>query len=119
MKLALIHPRIIRRTGVEAFLIEFAKRLTTAGHELTYITSLTTPEIGAMLPGRWELLPRLRGSATMRLWHFNRLAPRAAAEARVDLSIGFGRTCAQDIHRNGTGTHRLYGNLLRSGSALA
>lgn len=112
MKLALIHPRIIRSTGVEAFLIEFAKRLTTAGHELTYITSLTTPEIGAMLPGRWELLPRLRGSATMRLWHFNRLAPRAAAEARVDLSIGFGRTCAQDIHRNGTGTHRLYGNLL-------
>jgi len=119
MKLALIHPQIIRSTGVETFLIEFAKRLTTAGHELTYITSLTTPEIGALLTGRWELLPRLRGSATMRLWHFNRLAPRVAAEARVDLSIGCGRTYAQDIHRNGTGTHRLYGNLLRSGSALA
>lgn len=112
MKLALIHPQIIRSTAVETFLIEFAKRLVTAGHELTYITSLTTPEIGAMLPGRWELLPRIRGSATMRMWHFNRLAPRAATEARVDLSIGFGRTCAQDIHRNGTGTHRLYGNLL-------
>ena len=112
MKLALIHPQIIRGSGVENFLIEFAKRLAAAGHELTYITSLTTPEIGAALPGRWELLPRLRGSATMRMWHFNRLAPRAAQMAGVDLSIGFGRTCVQDIHRNGTGCHRLYGNLL-------
>lgn len=110
MKLALIHPQIIRGSGVENFLIDFAKRLTSAGHELTYITSLTTPEIGASLPGRWELLPRIRGSATMRMWHFNRLAPRAVAG--VDLSIGFGRTCVQDVHRNGTGCHRLYGNLL-------
>ncbi len=110
MKLALIHPQIIRGSGVENFLIEFAKRLSLAGHELTYITSLTTPEIGASLPGRWELLPRLRGSATMRMWHFNRMASRAVAG--VDLSIGFGRTCVQDIHRNGTGCHRLYGNLL-------
>ncbi len=112
MKLALIHPQIIRASGVENFLIDFAKRLAGAGHELTYVTSLTTPEIGAALPGRWELLPRLRGSATMRMWHFNRLAPRAVQAAGVDLSIGFGRTCAQDIHRNGTGCHRLYGNLL-------
>lgn len=112
MKIALIHPQIIRATAVETFLIEFAKRLAAAGHELTYITSLTTPEIGAALPGRWELLPRLRGSATMRMWHFNRLAPRAALAAGVDCSIGFGRTCVQDIHRNATGCHRLYGNLL-------
>ena len=112
MKLALIHPQIIRGSGVENYLIEFAKRLAAAGHELTYVTSLTTPEIGAALPGRWELLPRLRGSATLRMWHFNRLAPRAVQSAGVDLSIGFGRTCLQDIHRNGTGCHRLYGNLL-------
>ena len=112
MKLALIHPQIIRGSGVENYLIEFAKRLAAAGHELTYVTSLTTPEIGAALPGRWELLPRLRGSAMLRMWHFNRLAPRAVRIAGVDLSIGFGRTCLQDIHRNGTGCHRLYGNLL-------
>lgn len=112
MKLALIHPQIIRSTAVETFLIEFAKRLCAAGHELTYITSLTTPEIGASLPGNWELLPRLRGSGAVRMWHFNRQAPRVAKAAGVDLSIGFGRTCAQDIHRNGTGCHRLYGNLL-------
>ncbi len=112
MKLALIHPQIIRSTAVETFLIEFAKRLAAAGHELTCITSLTTPQIGAALPGRWELLPRIRGSATLRMWHFNRLAPRAALAAGVDLSIGFGRTCVQDIHRNATGCHRLYGNLL-------
>lgn len=112
MKLALIHPQIIRGTGVENFLIEFAKRLSAAGHDLTYVTTLTTPEIGAALPGRWELLPRIRGSATLRMWHFNRLAPRAARAAGVDLTIGFGRTCSQDIHRNGTGCHRLYGNLL-------
>lgn len=112
MKLALIHPQIIRSTAVETFLIEFAKRLSAAGHELTYITTLTTPEIGAALPGNWELLPRLRGSGAVRMWHFNRLAPRVAKAAGVDLSIGFGRTCVQDIHRNGTGCHRLYGNLL-------
>jgi UDP-glucose:(heptosyl)LPS alpha-1,3-glucosyltransferase len=112
MKLALIHPQIIRGSGVENFLIEFAKRLSAAGHDLTYITSLTTPEIGATLPGRWELQPRLRGSATLRMWHFNRLAPRAALTSGADMSIGFGRTCVQDVHRNGTGCHRLYGNLL-------
>ncbi len=112
MKLALIHPQIIRSTAVETFLIDFAKRLSAAGHELTYITTLTTPEVGAALPGRWELLPRIRGSAALRMWHFNRAAPATARAAGVDLSIGFGRTCAQDIHRNGTGCHRLYGNLL-------
>jgi glycosyltransferase involved in cell wall biosynthesis len=112
MKLALMHHQIIRGTGVETFLIEFARRLAAAGHEITCITTLTTPEIGASLPVRWELLPRIRGSAVIRMWHFNRLAPRAALAAGVDLSIGFGRTCAQDIHRNGTGCHRLYGNLL-------
>jgi hypothetical protein len=90
---------------VENFLIEFAKRLVTAaGHELTYITSLTTPEIGADLA-------RALGTAAAHSWfgHAADVAlqpPRPAcrlAEARVDLSIGFGRTCAQDIHRNGTG----------------
>lgn len=112
MKLALLHHQIIRGTGVETFLIEFAKRLAAAGHEVTCITTLTTPQIGASLPVRWELLPRIRGSGTLRMWHFNRLAPRAALAAGADLSIGFGRTCVQDIHRNATGSHRLYGNLL-------
>ncbi|MBE2284337.1 MAG: glycosyltransferase family 4 protein [Prosthecobacter sp.] len=112
MKIALVHPQIIRATAVESFLIEFARRLSAAGHEITCVTSLTTPEIAASLPVRWELLPRLRGSAVMRMWHFNRLAPRAAVEAGVDVSVGFGRSCVQDIHRNGTGCHRLYGQSL-------
>lgn len=112
MKLALIHPQIIRGSGVENYLIDFARHMLAAGHELTYITSLTTPEIGAALPGTWELQPRLRGSATLRMWHFNRVAAHAARSAGVDVSIGFGRTCAQDIHRNGTGCHRIYGHLL-------
>ena len=81
MKIALLHHQIIRSTGVEVFLIEFAKRLIAAGPELSYISTLTTPEIGAMLPGDWRLLPRLKGSATLRMWHFNLLAPQAAREA--------------------------------------
>lgn len=109
MKIALIHPQIIRSTGVETFLIDFARRLLAAGHELTYISTLTTPEIGASLPGNWQLLPRIRGSAAVRMWHFDRLAPRAALEAGVQLSIGFGRTSVQTLHRNGTGCLRLYG----------
>lgn len=112
MKIGLIHHQIVRGTAVESFLIEFAKRLAAAGHEPVYITTLTTPEIGASLPGRWELLPRLRGSGALRQWHFDRQAARAAREAGADLSIGFGRTTVQDIHRNGTGCHRLYGQLL-------
>lgn len=112
MKLALIHPQIIRGTGVENFLIEFAKRLSAAGHELICITTLTTPEVAAALPARWEVLPRIHGSPALRLWHFNRVAPRAARAAGADLSIGFGRTCVQDIHRNGTGCLRLYSNVL-------
>lgn len=112
MKIALLHHQIIRGTGVEVFLIEFAKRLIAAGHELAYVSTLTTPEIGAMLPGDWRLLPRLKGSSTLRMWHFNRIAPRAAIEAGAAVSIGFGRTCVQSIHRNGTGCHRLYGQLL-------
>lgn len=112
MKLALVHHQVIRATGVENFLIEFAKRLAAAGHEVTCVTSHTTAAIAASMPVKWEMLPRIRGSATMRMWHFDRVAPRTARAAGVDLSIGFGRTCVQDIHRNGTGTHRLYGNLL-------
>ena len=112
MKIGLIHHQIIRGTAVETFLIEFARRLADQGHEPLYITTLTTPEIGASLPGSWELLPRLRGSSAARQWLFDRQAPRAAREAGVDLSIGFGRTTAQDIHRNGTGCHRVYGQLL-------
>lgn len=112
MKIALLHHQIIRGTGVEVFLIEFAKRLAAAGHQLTCISTLTTPEIGATMPCEWKMLPRVRGSATLRMWHFNRLAPQAARESGADVSIGFGRTCVQSIHRNGTGCHRLYGQLL-------
>jgi len=112
MKIGLLHHQIIRATAVETFLMQFGKRLAAAGHEPVYITTLTTPEIGATLPGRWELLPRVRGGNAVRMWHFNRAAPRAAAKAGVDLTIGFGRTTAQDIHRNATGCHALYGNLL-------
>ena len=112
MKIGLIHHQIIRGTAVETFLMEFAKRLAAEGHEPVYITTLTTPEIGASLPGRWELLPRLRGSGAARQWLFDRQAPQIARQAGVDLSIGFGRTSMHDVHRNGTGCHRLYGQLL-------
>ncbi|MBK8092852.1 MAG: glycosyltransferase family 4 protein [Verrucomicrobiaceae bacterium] len=112
MKIALLHHQMIRGTAVEIFLGEFAKKLAAAGHEPIYITSLTTEAIRAELPGRWELLPRLRLGPLARKWHFDRAAPRAAEAAGADISIGFGRTTRQTIHRNGTGCHRLYGQLL-------
>ena len=112
MKIALLHHQIIRGTAIEIFLIEFAKKLTAAGHELIYVSTLTTPEIGASLPGRWELLPRWKFSTTLRAWHFDRAAPRAALAAGAEVMIGFGRTTRQTMHRNATGCHRLYGRLL-------
>ena len=112
MKIGLIHHQIIRGTAVETFLMEFAKKLAAEGHEPVYITTLTTPEIGASLPGRWELVPRLRGSGAARQWFFDRQAPQIARQAGVDFTIGFGRTTAQVVHRNGTGCHRLYGQFL-------
>jgi glycosyltransferase involved in cell wall biosynthesis len=60
----------------------------------------------------WHLVPEQKGLPLLRMWHFDRLARRQAAALPVDVTIGFGRTTAHDLHRAGGGAHALYSRLL-------
>ena len=49
MKLALIYHQFIRSGGLENYLIEFATRLSAAGHEVELVTARIAPEVQAKL----------------------------------------------------------------------
>ncbi len=112
MRLALVYHQLVPAGGLENYLIEFARRLAAAGHELTFVTSRITNEVAAKLSGEVKMLPRARGSALLRMWRFDRDAGRAVAGLEADAVLGFGRTVRQDVHRAGGGCHALYSRLL-------
>lgn len=111
MKIGLIYHQFLHAGGLENYLIEFARRLAAAGHELEIVTSRIAPEVKTKFPARWHLLPRAP-TAFLRLWHFDRASARAARQLPVDVTLGFGRTSTHDFHRAGGGCHALYSRLL-------
>ena len=112
MKLALIHHQFIRSGGLENYLIEFAARLSDAGHQIELVTSSIAPEVQAKLNAPVHKVPVVTGSKMLAMWHFARGAARMAGSLPVDVSIGFGRTYAHHLHRAGGGCHAIYSRLL-------
>jgi UDP-glucose:(heptosyl)LPS alpha-1,3-glucosyltransferase len=112
MKLALIYHQFIRSGGLENYLIEFAARLSDAGHQIELVTSNIAPEVQAKLNAPVHKVPVVSGSKMLAMWHFARGAARMARSLPVDVSIGFGRTYAHHLHRAGGGCHAIYSRLL-------
>ncbi len=112
MKLGLIYHQFTPAGGLEKYLIEFTKRLRAAGHELHVVTAKVDPAVRTALDVTWHVVASPAGLPILRMWHFDRVARRVADELPVDLTLGFGRTTAQDLHRAGGGAHAFYSRLL-------
>lgn len=94
----------------------FSRALLARGHTVDVITARTDP-VASAVPVRIHRLNRLPISSTLRMLDFawrsgkhRRSLPHSGA--RIDLSIGFGRTIAHDMHRAGGGCHAVYSRLL-------
>ncbi len=112
MKLALIYHQFVRSGGLENYLIEFASRLSDAGHQIELVTASIAPEVQAKLNAPVHPIRLAGGSKMVAMWQFARVSARMAKTLPVDLSLGFGRTYAHDLHRAGGGGHVVYSRLL-------
>jgi UDP-glucose:(heptosyl)LPS alpha-1,3-glucosyltransferase len=112
MRIALIHHQFMPRGGMERYLVEFAARLKMAGHELHAVCADMPAKIGEALGATIHHVPVIRGSPLVRMWQFEKEAAIMVPDLPVDVSIGFGRTTVQDLHRAGGGCHRIYSDIL-------
>ncbi len=112
MKIALIYEKFVSRGGLENYLFSLAKELQSQGHELQIVTAKTDGETEKL--GLETHRIDLPASKSRRLVKFSREAARLAQSLAVDVSIGFGKTVAQDIHRAGGGCHLEYSKLLNA-----
>lgn len=112
MKIGLVYHQFLHAGGLENYLIEFASRLSAAGHELHIATSRLAPDVQKKLAvAQWHMIPR-PPTPTLRMWHFNQAAQKIIKDLPTDVNIGFGRTTVHDLHRAGGGCHALYSRLL-------
>lgn len=112
MKLALIYHQFIRSGGLENYLIEFASRIVAAGHEIELVAAEVSPEVQAKLHAPVHRVQLVKGAKMTAMWQFARESARLARSLPVDVTIGFGRTYAHDLHRAGGGCHAVYSRLL-------
>lgn len=112
MRIALIYHQFIPRGGLEGYLLEFTARLCAAGHDLHIVAAEVEPELEKKYGATIHRVPLVSGSSLLRLWQFERAASRMVSSLPVDISIGFGRTTTQDLHRAGGGCHSVYSELL-------
>lgn len=112
MKLALIYHQFVRSGGLENYLIEFATRMADAGHQIELVTSKIAPEVQAKLNAPVHRVPLVSGSKMLAMWQFARVSAGLARALPVDVTIGFGRTYAHQMHRAGGGCHAIYSKLL-------
>ncbi len=112
MRIALIHHQFVQRGGLEGYLMDFAARLHTAGHDLELVGSEMKEGIGRALDAKVHQIPLVKGSSLLRMWQFERAARALVPDLPVDVSIGFGRTTTHDLHRAGGGCHAVYSRLL-------
>jgi len=112
MRIALIYHQFLIKGGLEGYLVEFARQLRLAGHELELITADAPEAVVTGLQAKVTRIPVVKGSALLRMWQFERKAARAAEASDADVTIGFGRTTQHDLHRAGGGCHKVYSELL-------
>ena len=112
----MIYQQYLSSGGLEKYLVGLSRALIGRGHDLDVVTAETDPVTRAM-PVRLHMMKRVRLSSALRLWDF---AWRSNTYCRdqlkhgkgIDLTIGFGRTVAHDLHRAGGGCHAVYSRLL-------
>lgn len=112
MRLGLIYHQFVRSGGLENYLIQLATRLEAAGHGLTLVTSKIAPEVEQKLKAEVRMVAPVQGSKMLQMWHFARTTAGLVPGLGVDVTIGFGRTWAHDLHRAGGGCHAMYSALL-------
>jgi len=112
MRISLIYHQFLLKGGLEGYLIEFARQLGLAGHELELITAEAPAEVVTALHADVNRLSVVTGSSLLRMWQFERKAAAAAQDTKSDITIGFGRTTHHDLHRAGGGCHRVYSELI-------
>ena len=110
MRLALLYHQFITKGGLEAYLMDFARHLKAAGHELVLVTSRIddtmrdlVDEVGIIPPA-----PTSRGT----LARFAERSAQLVPGLKADAVLGFGRTWRQDLHRAGGGCHWHYSRML-------
>ncbi|MEM7144492.1 MAG: glycosyltransferase family 4 protein [Verrucomicrobiota bacterium] len=119
MRIGLIHIQYGDGGGLEKYLAGFAQHLLGAPHEVHLITNRVHHE--SSLDARFQIHHTKVSSLsrTKTLTAFNQAAAAKAKALNLDLTIGFGQTTTQDIHRAGGGCHKLYSNLLPPWKRLA
>ncbi len=110
MRIGLVYQRFVSQGGLEGYLFALSKALLEAGHQLHVLTGKTDPATDALgLPTTRVDLPR---SKTRALLAFERAARALAPDLPTEVTLGFGRTSRQDLHRAGAGCHAAYVPLL-------
>ncbi len=111
MRIALVHHQFGGGGGLEKYLSGFTQALASQGHELEVITSrvVNPPDLPNL---QIHTLPRLKVLRALQLVRFQVDSEVMLEQLNPDLSIGFGQTVTQDIHRAGGGCHRVYSESL-------
>ncbi|MGK0184628.1 MAG: UDP-glucose:(heptosyl)LPS alpha-1,3-glucosyltransferase [Verrucomicrobiales bacterium] len=122
MKLGLVYHQFIDSGGLEKYLVGLSRSLIQRGHELDVVTS-ETDAVTRALAVNLHMVKRPPLSSMLRLWDFAWRSQRLRWDgqflrSKVDLTIGFGRTVAHDLHRAGGGCHAVYSHLLPAAKRL-
>ena len=108
-RIALMLPRLSRYGGAEGFAWRLAEALARAGHEVHYLCAraedeppegVTVVALGRGGPFKW-----------MKVLRFALRADKARLRGGYDLSIGLGKTIAQDVLRIGGGPQPVFWRL--------
>ncbi|MEM8953550.1 MAG: glycosyltransferase family 4 protein [Verrucomicrobiota bacterium] len=112
MRIGLIHIQFGNGGGLEKYLAGFAQHLLGAPHEIHIITNRVHHK--SSLDARFHFHDTKISSLsrTKVLTAFNDAAHAKASALNLELTIGFGQTTHQDIHRASGGCHKLYSELL-------
>jgi UDP-glucose:(heptosyl)LPS alpha-1,3-glucosyltransferase len=112
VRIGLIHHQFGDGGGLEGYLSGFAQHLLGAEYEVHIIANRFHKR--AALDARLRIHDtKVQSlSRTTKLTRFNEAATAKAQALDLDLTIGFGQTTAQDLHRAGGGCHKVYSRLL-------